>query len=64
MADESSTAVLRYPGGEHEMAIRAATEGASAIDIGKLLPDTGHDHPRLRLRQHRGVRLGDHLHRR
>ena len=29
------------PGGEHEMPIRPATEGASAFDIGKLLPSTG-----------------------
>src|SRR5918992_6351653 len=43
MADEASpqTAVLTYPGGEHEMAINSATEGASAIDVGKLLPQTG-----------------------
>ncbi len=42
MADEASTqtAVLTYPGGEHEMAINPATEGASAIDVGKLLPQT------------------------
>jgi citrate synthase len=42
MADETtSAAVLNHPGGEHEMAIRPATEGASAFDIGKLLPSTG-----------------------
>jgi citrate synthase len=43
MADEASTqtAVLTYPGGEHEMAINPATEGASAIDVGKLLPQAG-----------------------
>jgi citrate synthase len=42
MADETtSTAVLRYPGGEQEMAIRPAAEGASAFDISKLLPSTG-----------------------
>jgi citrate synthase len=41
MADEKTTAVLRYPGGDHEMAITPATEGASAFDIGKLLPGTG-----------------------
>jgi citrate synthase len=43
MADEASTqtAVLTYPGGEHEMAINPATEGASAIDVGKLLSKTG-----------------------
>jgi citrate synthase len=42
MADETtSAAVLHHPGGEHEMPIRPATEGASAFDIGKLLPSTG-----------------------
>jgi citrate synthase len=42
MADESTNAaVLRHPGGEHEMAISAGTEGASAIGIGKLLSSTG-----------------------
>jgi len=43
MADDASTqnAVLTYPGGEHEMAIKSATEGASAVDVGKLLPQTG-----------------------
>ena len=41
MAEKTEAAVLRYPGGEHEMPISAATEGASAFDIGKLLPTTG-----------------------
>jgi citrate synthase len=42
MADETtSAAVLHHPGGEYEMSIRPATEGASAFDIGKLLPSTG-----------------------
>jgi citrate synthase len=42
MADETtSAAVLTHPGGEYEMAIRPATEGASAFDISKLLPSTG-----------------------
>ncbi|MFC5948628.1 citrate synthase [Pseudonocardia lutea] len=44
MADESAgtdTAVLTYPGGEHEMAIKAPTEGASAVDVSKLLAKTG-----------------------
>jgi citrate synthase len=35
------TAVLSYPGGEYEMPIAKATEGASAIELGKLLPSTG-----------------------
>jgi len=37
MAEESSKAVLHYPGGELEMPIRPATEGASAFDISGLL---------------------------
>ncbi|MBC8091391.1 MAG: citrate synthase [Pseudonocardia sp.] len=41
MAENTEAAVLRYPGGEHEMPISSATEGASAFDIGKLLPTTG-----------------------
>jgi citrate synthase len=44
MADDTTaaqTAVLKYPGGEHEMAISTATEGAAAFDISKLLPATG-----------------------
>ena len=40
MADESTNAVLHYPGGEYEMPIRSATEGASAVDIGSLLSKT------------------------
>jgi citrate synthase len=40
MAEESSSSVLHYPGGEHEMPIRPATDGASAIDISGLLSDT------------------------
>jgi citrate synthase len=39
MADESSKAVLHYPGGEYEMPIRPATEGASALDISSLLSE-------------------------
>jgi citrate synthase len=43
MADDNTaqTAVLKYPDGEHEMAISTATEGAAAFDISKLLPATG-----------------------
>jgi citrate synthase len=40
MADESTNAVLHYQGGEYEMPIRRATEGASAVDIGNLLSKT------------------------
>jgi citrate synthase len=35
------TAVLSYPGGEHEMPIAKAVEGASAVELGKLLSTTG-----------------------
>jgi citrate synthase len=42
MSDETTNAaVLHHPGGEFEMSIRPATEGASAFDISKLLPSTG-----------------------
>ncbi|MFC5995639.1 citrate synthase [Pseudonocardia hispaniensis] len=44
MTDQSADtdiAVLRYPGGEHEMPINPATEGASAVDVSKLLAQTG-----------------------
>lgn len=41
MADQSDSAVLRYPGGEHEMPISTATEGSSAFDVSKLLAKTG-----------------------
>jgi citrate synthase len=40
MPDESTNAVLHYPGGEYEMPIRPATEGAAAVDIGSLLSET------------------------
>jgi citrate synthase len=40
MADESSKAVLHHPGGEYEMSIRPASEGASAIDISSLMSNT------------------------
>src|SRR5919112_663519 len=41
MADEPNTATLHTPGGDLEMTIRPATEGASAFEIGKLLATTG-----------------------
>src|SRR5690606_18092594 len=42
MSDETTNAaVLHHPGGEFEMSILPATEGASAFDISKLLPSTG-----------------------
>ena len=64
MADESSKAVLHYPGGEHEMAIGAATEGASAFDIGNLLGKTGLITLDPGFVNTARVRLRDHLHRR
>jgi citrate synthase len=43
MADdgEKRTATLSYPGGEHTMEIVEATEGASGVQLGKMLGDTG-----------------------
>ena len=42
MSDEPrATAALHTPGGELEVPIRPATEGASAFEIGKLLSTTG-----------------------
>ena len=35
------SAVLSYPGGEYEMPIVGATEGSSAIELGKLLSTSG-----------------------
>ncbi len=40
-ADEKTTAVLTYPGGEHPMGIKEATEGSAAFDVSKLLSTTG-----------------------
>ena len=36
------TAVLHLPGGDQELPIKAATEGSSALDIGKLLSGSGY----------------------
>jgi len=43
VADEADTdtAVLTYPGGEQTLDVRESTAGASALDVGKLLPQTG-----------------------
>jgi len=38
----AETATLRVPGGEHEMQIVPAVEGASGIELGKLLASTGY----------------------
>jgi citrate synthase len=35
------TVALRHPGGEHEMSVVPAAEGASGIELGKLLSKTG-----------------------
>jgi len=40
-SDAPETAVLTYPGGQHEMPIAKAVEGASAVELGKLLSGTG-----------------------
>jgi len=45
MADESAgadAAVLNYPGGTFELPIKVPTEGASALDVSKLLGQTGY----------------------
>ncbi|MGH3431974.1 MAG: citrate/2-methylcitrate synthase, partial [Thermocrispum sp.] len=47
MSDAAATntagkATLRVPGGEHEMSILPAVEGASGIELGKLLTSTGY----------------------
>src|SRR6195952_1590730 len=41
MADEPTTATLHTPGGDLDLPIRPASEGASAFEIGKLLATTG-----------------------
>lgn len=43
MATESAgdSAVLNYPGGEFEMPVHSATEGAAAVDVSKLLGKAG-----------------------
>ncbi|WP_253777781.1 citrate synthase [Goodfellowiella coeruleoviolacea] len=38
----SRTVALRHEGGEHEMQVVSATEGAAGIDLGKLLAKTGY----------------------
>ncbi|MGQ0577132.1 MAG: citrate/2-methylcitrate synthase, partial [Pseudonocardia sp.] len=48
MADNASTdgatgdsAVLTYPGGDHKLEVRPASDGASGLDVSKLLSQTG-----------------------
>ena len=38
---DKRTATLSYPGGEHEMEIVEASEGASGVALGKMLSETG-----------------------
>ena len=38
---DKRTATLSYPGGEHEMEIVEASEGASGVNLGKMLGETG-----------------------
>ncbi len=42
MADTDDTATLRYPGGEVDLQIVHATEGADGIELGSLLAKTGY----------------------
>ncbi|CKM73546.1 citrate synthase [Mycobacterium tuberculosis] len=42
VADTDDTATLRYPGGEIDLQIVHATEGADGIALGPLLAKTGH----------------------
>src|ERR1700742_1363255 len=37
----TSTVALRHPGGELELPVKPATEGAPGIDVAKLLSSTG-----------------------
>ncbi|CCH27900.1 citrate synthase [Actinosynnema sp. NPDC047251] len=39
--NDTRTVALRHQGGEHEMKVVPATEGAPGIDLGKLLANTG-----------------------
>ncbi len=57
-------AVLRYDENEVELPIVRGTENEPAVDISKLRVPDRLRHARLRLRQHRIVRVGDHVHRR
>lgn len=42
MADTDDTATLKYPGGETDLEIVSATEGADGIALGSLLSKTGY----------------------
>ena len=68
MADNPSSgeehATLKYPGGELDLDIVRATEGADGIALGSLLAKTGYTTYDERLRQHRLDQERNHLHRR
>ena len=57
-------AKLLWNGKEIELPVVRGSENEYAIDISKLRAQTGPDHARLRLHEHRRDRVGDHLHRR
>ncbi len=40
-SDNSGSALLTHPGGEHKMSIVESTEGSNAVELGKMLPNTG-----------------------
>ena len=64
MADNTGFATLKYPGGELDLEIVHATEGADGIALGSLLSKTGYTTFDERLRQHRLHQERHHLHRR
>ncbi len=57
-------AKLLWNGKEIELPVVRGSENEYAIDISKLRGADRADHPRLRLREHRLHRVGDHVHRR
>jgi citrate synthase len=40
-SDNSGSALLTYPGGEHKMSIVESTDGSNGVELGKMLPNTG-----------------------
>ena len=63
MSDAAEPAVLQAPGADAlELPVHEASEGSPAADISKLLAKHRVGHLRPRLRQHRLVLVGDHLH--
>ena len=59
MSDEP--AVLHWQDKEIKLPVVRGTEDEPRVDISKLRAQTGLDHPRLRLREHRRDRVGDHV---